>query len=155
MFSLNPQDLPSALAKAEELESNNIRANFALQFTTHRNKNHAESNRLRFPQRSDQHNNEQPHKHMPRPEPMELGSSVNRPINTYNNNQFRNQHQNNSHNPFRDNTGPRWQKPNYNTYNNPTRPLFKREKETSIQRSTQPPPVKMERINNLNEGDNK
>ena len=35
IFSLQPSDLPSALAKAQELESNNLRTQFANQFKRH------------------------------------------------------------------------------------------------------------------------
>ncbi|GBP12866.1 Retrovirus-related Gag polyprotein from transposon gypsy [Eumeta japonica] len=55
LFSLSPNDLPNALAKAQELESNNIRANFALQFNRASNINPMikSHNNLRFPQRNE------------------------------------------------------------------------------------------------------
>lgn len=176
LFSLNPQDLPNALAKAQELESNNVRSSFALQFSSHRGDNKANhnNNTLRFPKNT--HNNNDSHQQIPqqrqqgdyrqlpqRFEPMVLGSSANRPITQHELQRFKQIHQNNP-NPFKtnpnnnnynnnqsNNNNPRWQKPNYNTYNNNTRPVFKRERELSTQHSIQPPPVKNERINNLNE----
>ena len=155
LFSLSPDDLPSALAKAQELESNNMRANFALQFDNH-NKQHIRhnNNNLRFPTRN---NNQQPK--FNNPEPMELGSSAHRPITWHDQRRFENQkrnynpfNQNNGNNNFQNNANqPRWQKPTYNTYNNPQRPVFKRERENSLQQSLQKPPQKMERVNNINE----
>lgn len=82
LFSLAPTDLPNALAKAQELESNNIRANFALQFNRNsQNSNQKPQNTLRFP-----HHNErnfprnkffQDRHTQPKPVPMDLGSSAN------------------------------------------------------------------------------
>lgn len=94
LFSLGPTDLPNALAKAQELESNNIRANFALQFnrTSYVNPNQKSQNTLRFPQRNERNfprnkffQNEQM---QPKPIPMDLGSSANivqRPQQPFNN----------------------------------------------------------------------
>lgn len=161
LFSLNPQDLPNALAKAQELESNHIRSNFALQFAQHKNENKNNGNdrnhnNLRFPkinqtQRPTQHQRRNDYRQLPQLfEPMVLGSSQNRPIpQQQTQNPFKQVDRNFNNNSY----APRWQKPNFNTYNNNTRPLYKRERE-SAQHSIQPPPVKFERVNNLNENEN-
>lgn len=70
IFSLCPEDLPDALAKAQELESNNQRARFAQNFANDRTrvKQFYPSNNLRFHQRSN----------MPKPEPMDIDPSMSR-----------------------------------------------------------------------------
>lgn len=168
LFSLNPPDLPNALAKAQELESNNVRTNFALQFANHRGetRNHHNHNTLRLSRQPNGNTNNpsrlNDYRQLPQLfEPMVLGSSVNRPINRDDVNRYKQTHNNHLQNPFRQGNNnnynnnantPRWQKPNFNTYNNNTRPVFKRERE-SVQLSTQQPPAKTERVNNLNENE--
>lgn len=80
IFSLNPQDLPDALAKAQELESNNQRAWFAQNFANERTKTNPSysGNNFRFPSRNN----------TPKPEPMDVGPSASRVYNknkSYNN----------------------------------------------------------------------
>jgi len=48
IFSLNPQDLPNALAKVQELESNNFRAQFANRYYGFKIENKNQGNDLRF-----------------------------------------------------------------------------------------------------------
>jgi len=48
LFSLNPPDLPNALGKCQELESNNFRAQFANRYNGFRNENKNQGNNLRF-----------------------------------------------------------------------------------------------------------
>ncbi|XP_055909413.1 uncharacterized protein LOC129944187 [Eupeodes corollae] len=120
LFSLNPPDLPNALAKAQELGRihNDYRQlpqlfePMVLGSSVNRPINRDDLNRYK-----QSHNNHSQN-------PFRQGNN-----NNYNNNA---------------NT-PRWQKPNFNTYNNNTRPVFKRERE-SAQHSIQQPPVKTERI---------
>jgi len=108
LFSLNPPDLPNALAKCQELESNNFRAQFANRYNGFRNENKNQGNNLRFASR--QNNNNAPNrinnnwplnenlgtnnncnfnnnsKVQPPPEPMEVDSSIrvqNRPYKNY------------------------------------------------------------------------
>ncbi len=58
LFSLNPPDLPNALAKVQELESNNFRAQFAHRYYGFKNENKNQGNNLRFnPVNSIQNNN--------------------------------------------------------------------------------------------------
>lgn len=74
IFSLNPQDLPDALAKAQELESNNQRALFAKNFANERSRartTNYPNNNLRFPTRNN----------VPKPEPMDVDPSVSRSYN--------------------------------------------------------------------------
>lgn len=61
IFSLSPQDLPDALAKAQELESNNQRARFAQNFSneTLKIKQTYPNNNLRFPHRNNVQANQQ------------------------------------------------------------------------------------------------
>lgn len=136
LFSLSPKDLPNALAKAQELESNNIRANFAFQFNRAGQSNYNNqkyTNLLRFPRRNQ--NNPQINyvnaRHPePKPEPMELGSSVNvkPPQNFYNNKQ-----------------------PNY-FYNSQNRTSFSPQgSKRPHSRTVYQPNHKTQRINNLNE----
>jgi len=47
-FSQNPPDFPNALAKCQELESNNFRAQFANRYYGFRNENKNQDNNLRF-----------------------------------------------------------------------------------------------------------
>jgi len=51
LFSLNPPDLPNALAKVQELESNNFRAQFANRFNGFKNENKYQGSNLRFDQK--------------------------------------------------------------------------------------------------------
>jgi len=50
LFSLNPPDLPNALAKVPELESNSFRAQFSNRFNGFKNENKYQGNNLRFDQ---------------------------------------------------------------------------------------------------------
>ncbi|KAH8323940.1 hypothetical protein KR074_002533, partial [Drosophila pseudoananassae] len=50
LFSLNPPDLPNSLAKVQELESNNFRAQFANRFNGFKNESKYRGNNLRFDQ---------------------------------------------------------------------------------------------------------
>ena len=56
IFSLQPSDLPSALAKAQELESNNLRTQFANQFKRH-DTIHSNKKFNKFISRPNQQNN--------------------------------------------------------------------------------------------------
>jgi len=56
LFSLNPPDLPNALAKVQELESNNFRAQFANRFNGFKNENKYQGNNLRFDQKRQNNN---------------------------------------------------------------------------------------------------
>lgn len=93
LFSLSPSDLPNALAKAQELESNNMRANFARQFNkpnhpfNTNNQNNRTNNNFRNNTNNKFYNNlrvgnpntrpvNNNHK-FPNPEPMDIGSSAN------------------------------------------------------------------------------
>lgn len=76
LFSLSPSDLPNALAKAQELEANNIRANFANQYSKNLKTNNDtqkqklnNSNNLRFERKSDRNQNQN---QLGQPEPMEI-----------------------------------------------------------------------------------
>lgn len=85
LFSISPNNLPEALAKAQELQANKIRADFALHFNKSPiNYNNASNNFLRFPNRHHKDsptfknsNNPENKKWFSnkKPEPMELGSS--------------------------------------------------------------------------------
>ncbi|KAH8278177.1 hypothetical protein KR018_011022, partial [Drosophila ironensis] len=57
LFSLNPPDLPNALAKVQELESNNYRAQFANRYNGFRNEYRYQGNNLRFEQARPNQNN--------------------------------------------------------------------------------------------------
>lgn len=135
LFSINPSDLPSALAKAQELQSNHERSTFATQFQSFsgrhtRNSNEQGQNHLRFPRKEqNQNSNNQKFQKI---EKMETDSSINR----YREKTLHNKDSN-------------VQPQRQNTYNNPQRPIFKRTLETSQQ--SYRPAVKTERINNINE----
>lgn len=80
LFSISLNNVPGALAKAQKLEENKLRANFALYFNkpqiAHFNKT---NNALRFPNRSyrDPRPNENYNRqYQTKPEPMESGSST-------------------------------------------------------------------------------
>jgi len=58
LFSINPMDLPNALAKVKELESNNFRARFSNKYYGFKNENKNETRiNLRFSTNSKQNNN--------------------------------------------------------------------------------------------------
>jgi len=108
LFSLNPPDLPNALAKCQELESNNFRAQFPNRYNGFRNENKNQGNNLRYASRQNnitpnRINNKWPQnenlgtnnnwnfnnnsKVQTPPEPMEVDSSIrvhNRPYKNYN-----------------------------------------------------------------------
>lgn len=73
LFSISLNSLPDALAKAQELEANKVRANFALHFNKppihgNNNGNNKGQNFLRFPNRGQNHvNYRQPEQ---KPEPI-------------------------------------------------------------------------------------
>lgn len=147
LFSLSPSDLPNALAKAQELESNNLRATFAQQYSRNNYNTQKYNNSLRFPQRNLQNHNSQNH-HQPKPEPMELGSSSNvvrKPQ------QHVNQKPNFNNRPNYPNSGAYQQNTtaSNNKNNNYNQQGFKRQYE-SAQLSYQPN-QKEQRINNIGE----
>lgn len=97
LFSISPNSLPDALAKAQELEANKLRANFALHF----NKPHGDGypkgrNFLRFPNRAQKDFRSNPfnNQHLgQKSEPMDVGSSNNvfvKPPPNFNNNTNKN-----------------------------------------------------------------
>jgi len=161
IYSLSPTDLPNALAKAQELESNHIRANFALQFNkSHNSGNHInskQSNTLRFPpcNQKDSRNNFQDRPPQPQPEPMDIGSSANvvQPQKNFGNNYYQQ--------PFRPNfnNGQYFQqKPVQNNFQgyqqNPSSPNgFQQgaKRQPSSNQVSYQPQNKAQRINNLNE----
>lgn len=159
IFSLSPTDLPNALAKAQELESNNIRANFAFQFNKMNNPGNHNSNKsnnmLRFPQRNqkDSQQNVQNRPAEPKPEPMDIGSSANVVQSQRNtsSNQFNQSGQANFNQSNGQNFQQRSPNNNYqqNAGHNGFQQSFKRQP-TSSQISNQPQ-NKTQRINNLNE----
>lgn len=145
LFSISPNSLPDALAKAQELEANRVRANFALHFNKPMINNYINrgNNILRFPNRNnrDYRPNENANRLLnTKPEPMELGSS---------NFKFRQERQQNFKNNFQQNR-------TFNNFHN-TRPFnnyqngLKRQSDNSGQISHQPH-QKFQRVNNLNEG---
>lgn len=144
LFSISPNSLPDALAKAQELEANKVRANFALHFNKPIINNHINkgNNVLRFPNRNnrDYRPNENVNRLLnSKPEPMELGSS---------NFKFKQEREQNYKNNFQQNRA-------FNNFQN-TRPFnnyqhgLKRQSDNSGQISHQPH-QKFQRINNLNE----
>jgi len=161
IFSLSPTDLPNALAKAQELESNNIRANFAFQFnktSSPNNYNSYKPNTLRFPQRtqSNPRNNFSNRAIEAKPEPMDIGSSANlvQPRENFNNN---NSYQTRSFRPnFNNNNGNNFQQgyPFQGYQRNPVNPnglqQGAKRQPTSAQINYQPF-NKAQRINNLTE----
>lgn len=154
LFSLAPTDLPNALAKAQELESNNIRANFALQFNRNsQNSNQKPQNTLRFPHRNERNfprnNFFQDRNTQPKPVPMELGSSANivqrtQPLNNgYN---FRTA----AHTNFANANFANRNANNFRIYEQNQYPQGIKRQQQSGQNSYQPH-HKAQRINNLNE----
>lgn len=146
LFSINPPDLPSALAKAQELQSNYERATFATQFYNFTQNPLKHENNLRF-QRKEFKNNQttqrQNHTQVNRVEKMETDSSLNR---------------------YREKTNYTPQVNNTQASNNPgftprfnnkpfsPREAFKRGRNDSQQ--SYRPAQKTERINNINEDEN-
>lgn len=111
LFSLSPSDLPNALAKAQELESNNMRANFARQFNKQNHTFNTNNQTNRTNNNFRNYTNNKFHNHLrvgnpntrlmnsnhnlPKPEPMEVGSSANITRGRQNNyNNYRPQQQN-------------------------------------------------------------
>lgn len=142
LFSLSPTDLPNALAKAQELEANNLRATFALQFDRNQNQNNNKNqNVLRLAPNASQrfqNNFRQRAEHNPRPapQPMEVDSSLNtrqRPLNN-----------------FQQNSNRYFARPFYGNQREPFgyNPAVKREVPSGAQQSTQPR-QKVQRINNV------
>ncbi len=125
IFSLNPQDLPDALAKAQELESNNQRARFAQNFANEqlRVRQNYPSNNLRFPRRNNYSGEQQnafpktqannfvkdQQSSYSKHEPMDVDPSVSR---IYNGNYNAQVHQN--ANTTNKNTRPAWNNSNPN-----------------------------------------
>lgn len=150
LFSLGPTDLPNALAKAQELEANNVRASFAMQFNRgNTNNSHRQQNNLRFPQRNQNFNFQNrnqftPNRHFRQdPEPMEVDSSIkvfNRP---------RQQHPQrfNSQGYFNRNNFNRFQ-PRQNGYENPQQGIKRDHPSTQV---SYQPQNKTQRINNISE----
>lgn len=148
LFSLAPSDLPNALAKAQELESNNLRATFALQFNRSQiqnNNNYSKNQNVlrlapsRPPRFSNNFQNRAEHNHRPAPEPMEIDSSVKIGQGPANNS-YRNTFQQNR-NPIR------------TIYNERRGPFgynhgVKRELPSSAQQSIRPQ-QKFQRVNNI------
>lgn len=152
LMAINPTDLPNALAKAQEMEYNQIRIQFANEFSQARsqmnrnrnsnnnNKNfpkpnsyNQHSNSLRFDQRAGQQNNSYRNfgwQNQPKPEPMEVDSSG----------QFKQQ----TNSQPRQNT----YKPNYQSNNNPEERTPKRSFGSGNSHQPQP---KQQRINNIQE----
>ena len=101
VFSMKPEDLPNALAQAQELESNKTRSRFLNQYNQRYNiRNETHGNTLRYkqtPQNSYQQTNRDSQQ---RPDPMELGSSAYRKVTPQEMQRFRQVH-NNQNNPFR------------------------------------------------------
>lgn len=154
LFSLSPEDLPSALARAQELESNNQRAHFALQFSRNWNPQQnidRNQNNLRFPKKNFGEQNQWKNSNLPKPEPMELGSSnTKQNFNGYypGNQTFRYPYNNNQPRQFQNNNN----YPRQNGYQQfPQRQQNVEKRLHESAQHTGQPPVKNSRINNINE----
>lgn len=145
LFSLSPTDLPNALAKAQELESNNIRANFADSYYKNLRSNNPSqnskqkqnnSNTLKFEKKSDKI------QHPPGDEPMDIDSS----------NQHTQRNERKFHN--RNYDFGRGNRQNQNYQNKPknyeVNGAIKHSHPTDSYVNTQPQP-KTQRINNIDE----
>lgn len=146
LFSVSPNSLPDALSKAQELEANKVRANFALHFNKpNAHNNFKTQNLLRFPNRTrrDPHFNHFNNRHVEqKPEPMELGSSANvvtrPPVGFNRNNEGYSR-------PFYHNNNFQPRQTNNNNQYGIKRPL------TGSGQFSHQPQNKAQRINNLNE----
>lgn len=153
LFSISPKSLPDALAKAQELEANKLRANFALHFNKPQNNNYPKGqNFLRFPDRTQKDLRPNPfnnHNLRQKPEPMDIGSSANvvvKPTRNFTNNNNNTNGNFSQGRPFYQ-YAPRFPpRPFYNNFQNG----MKRQLNDSGQVSHQPQ-YKAQRINNLNE----
>lgn len=166
LFSISPTDLPNALAKAQELESNHVRANFAQQFLKFdiNNTNLSVPNNLRFQrsnqfnQRDNRHNrndriesgqyffNGNQSRNNQRYELMEIDPSTqlaNDTQNYYNRHTFNNQRNSLNHRQYPQNA-------NTGSYNQNNFQQAQKRPPNTGQFSNQPK-TKEQRINNLNE----
>lgn len=144
LFSLSPSDLPNALAKAQELEANNIRAKFAYNFN--KNKKQSEQsneNNLRYPKKEKQHENKE--------EPMDVdpSSSIYKHQTKFNNNSndtYKKNHYSSNKNPNNKNKNYN----NNNWRNNSNEYPAKHPHPTDSNVNSQPQ-QKAQRINNIEE----
>lgn len=163
LFSLGPEDLPNALAKAQELESNNLRANFAFQFSKNNNSSNRPQNNLRYAQKQQQNSRQNVNTSYNNPryenaEPMEIDTSAN--VTQYSGNRTQNRYNNNSQNwhPDKQNYGNNYSHRQYSQnhqnrldqpYPNGQNSGEKRQYQSG--QVSQQPQNKTQRVNNLNE----